>query len=443
MNLYKEVIKALSKKTAADFDIDEVKRRIAATRARTPIPVADPPPAQRPVNPYSQFGKVVSSRNIPAAQSDNVRPVANRSVAQPAPQARPTQQRPVTTKRPVVPNIPISIPTASVARPATPTPQPTAPIPKSAVPVATPTAQNTKQAVPAQKPSTQPAQATPAAPQYQLTEDGIKYTQYQLNDPRLKGYRKRLKNMGFARFDENGPWLATPHGANTMRELQQGLDRTRIAEMLDEGQVPLGVFSGPSKPITSSNQSQLKTPSQPATQQPVQPTQVTTPAIKPTAQQQQIQPTVQPNTGIVERNAKVRLQAPSRAEALRQRQEKINNDIYKRYPWLKDKKNWDKTYAQWQKDYRRADMEYQQYKNEQWRKQLEELEQTSKNLPQYGADAVPERTLGEQLDDFYTYNVQMPAMNMSKDIGNLLYALGTPVRKMRQIASQSTRPWYY
>ena len=77
---------------------------------------------------------------------------------------------------------------------------------------------------------------------YDNNSPQIEYKQYAAGDPRLKYYQKRLKNMGFARFGENDPWIATPHGTDIQRTIPKGLNRGRLKELLARGMVPRGVF---------------------------------------------------------------------------------------------------------------------------------------------------------------------------------------------------------
>ena len=180
------------------------------------------------------------------------------------------------------------------------------------------------------KPAQQNNTSVKMEPEIQtLPNTNIKYRQYAENDQRVKKYQKRLRRMGFARFDENGPWIATPHGTSIMRQLPKGLDRGVIQEMLAEGKVPVGVFEAAtlaaqqlkaSQQIANpANTSRQRVPSLNVVQQ----TYLKVPAARQ----------IMPSSNTLPRRASKR-RAPTVEEALKMRHERIVNEAYRKHPVL-------------------------------------------------------------------------------------------------------------
>ena len=164
-----------------------------------------------------------------------------------------------------------------------------------------------------------------------LPNTDISYRQYAENDPRLKKYQKRLRRIGFARFDENGPWIATPHGTSIMRQLPKGLDRGVIQEMLAEGKVPVGVFEA----ATLAAQ-QLKAAHQLANHANVaRPIVPSLNVVQKTSLQVPAARQIIPSANMVRPALRAsKRRAPTVEEALKMRHERIVNEAYRKHPVL-------------------------------------------------------------------------------------------------------------
>lgn len=394
MNNYDKLYKEFYKKFAAESDIEAAKKLI---EGNTPIPVDS---HQTVSNPYSEYGKVISRHALPKPPDYNAAPIKSKAqnvVTKPAKQT-----------------------TTAVKR----------------------------------EPATQ-----------NLPRTNIQYRQYAENDPLVRKYKRRLKRMGFARFDENGPWIATPHGTSIMRELPQGLDRGAIQTMLEEGKVPVGVFEAATLLAQRAKATQQKASVAQVAQQtaPVTNTPYQTPQRVNVPQQQP--PPTNPYSQPATRRS-TRRRPPTREEALRMREERINRDILKKHPVLAQIEDYKRKRKAIEDDRNRMEQEYH-------RQQLDKMtlvrdimnkhipsnpnyqmtpEQKARwdfyrqnpefftmgNIEDYynqqpplpAQGGLPDKTIGEKLDDFYTYDLVPAYGDIRNNIRNFLYDLNTPFRHM-------------
>ena len=505
MNNYDKLYTEFYKKAAADFDIDAVKKRIAAVKEKTRMPVDSASPEQKP---YYQglSGRPIPRFAIPSAIYDDEAPATTRPVQKVAP--KPTTTRPVQR---VVPTPTVTRPTQTVApkqvaqNTNTPTPSaprapqptivapnikpPTIPIVVPRVPQRVPASRNTpaipapakapvlaptKATTPAQAPSPAKAAQTATTVQNQpeiqtLPNTDIQYRQYAENDPLVRKYKKRLRHMGFARFDENGPWIATPHGTDGRITLPRGLDRGVIQAMLAEGKVPVGVFEASTLAAQQFKAAQqLTTPANVARQ--ISPSsnvvQQTAPQVPAARQMTPSANAVRP----ARRTSKRR--APTVAEALKMREQRIIDEGYRKHPILaqiRDHKLRMKAIKDKMEKERQLHFQYQlekmalandilnkhvpyntDYKmtpeqKARWDayKQNPELfpfgdinNYYNKPTPLNAAD-LPPKTIGQKFEDFYNWDIVPAYMNAKVNGGRVLDTLTAPIRQTANLWSKT------
>ena len=331
-----------------------------------------------------------------------------------------------------------------------------------------PAAANTASSVPVAKATT--ARAPQAAPTAQgrpdiqtLPNTNIQYRQYDANDPYVRKLKGRLRRTGFARFNENGPWIATPHGTNIMRELPKGLDRGVIQAMLAEGKVPLGVFDAATLAAQTAKAHAQATPPVNTPYQPSQSVNV------PQQTTQASQPIVRPTTRTSKRRPL------SITEALRLREERINKAIYRKYPFLAEIDAYNKQSKALKRNRERDAAEYYRvyygnlakeralandiinkhvpyntnYKMTPEQQARWDFYKKNPDMFPFGdinnyynkptalnVSSLPPKSINQRFDDFYNYNLVPAYGDMRNSLRNLFYTLNTPFREMQAIASR-------